>query len=88
MAETCIEFIAGEDYVSYSSDDKVEMRYMVALFGHKDVEVILNEDDFIMLHVPKSWYRRPKPPVTRTLTDEQKQAAKERLSKARKAKNG
>lgn len=92
MAETCIDYIRGEDFATYFSNDSSEMRYMETLFGLEGVEVVFNEsnkeDGGIELRVPKKWFRRPKPPITRTLTDEQKQAAKERLNKARKAKNG
>ena len=92
MAETCIDFIRGEDFATYFSNDTTEMRYMETLFGFEGVEVMFDESDKedggIGLRVPKKWFRRPKAPSTRVLTEEQKQASIERLRKAREAKNG
>ena len=92
MAETCIDYVRGEKFITYFSNDAAEMRYMETLFGLEGVERVFDERDKeeggIELRIPKSWYRRPKPPTKRNFTEEQREAMAERMKKAREDKNG
>lgn len=91
MREISVDYIKGEDFISYWSSDPTEIRYMRGL-AEKHKEVTITQDDqsdepCMGIRVPSSWYRRPKPPAKRNLTEEQKEASRIRLANARKQKN-
>lgn len=53
----------------------------------EQVEIRSEDESGIVAHVPVSWFRAPRPPIKRQISDEQRQMAAERLKKAREAKN-
>lgn len=90
MREISVDYIKGDDFISYWSSDPTEIRYMRNL-AEKHKEVTITQDDqsdepCMGIRVPSSWYRRPKPPAKRNMSDEQKEKIKERLKDARQKK--
>lgn len=83
MAEVTVEFIKGENYLTWYSDDFVTVRHMKKLQEDypDDVEVISEDDNSMVIHVPVSWFREPKPKAKREMTEEQRLAAAERMRK-------
>lgn len=88
MAEVSVEFIKGEKHLTWYSDDFATIRHMKKLREEfpDDVCTISETDESMIIHVPISWFREPKPKTKRIMTDEQREAAKERLSSARSHK--
>ena len=88
MAEVTVEFIKGEKYLTWYSDDFATIKRMKKLRDEyqNDISVIAEEDDYMTMRVPISWFREPKPKTKREMTDEQRLAAKERLANARSLK--
>ena len=46
-----------------------------------DVVVVNEDEDSMLIHVPVSWFREPKPKAKREMTEEQRLAAAERMRK-------
>ena len=89
MAEVSVEFIKGEKYLTWYSDDFVTIRHIKKLQSehHDDVVVVAEDESSIVVHVPVSWFREPKPKAKREMTEEQRLAAAERLANGRSLKH-
>lgn len=89
MAEVAVEFIKGDKYLTWYSDDFATIRHMKKLQAENptDVVVVNEDEDSMLIHVPASWFREPKPKVKREMTEEQRLAAAERLAKVRSLKH-
>lgn len=89
MAETSIDFIHGEDVAVWSSDYFTVIRIMEDYLKNypDEVSVVSDYSDndgqnrCLTIKVPAKWMRNPKPPKSRNLTDEQREAMKERGKK-------
>ena len=84
MAETCVEYIKGESYLTWYSDEPKwvnRIRQMAA--EGAGLHVVKDDGDSIIAHCPVSWFKPPKPPIKRNMTDEQRKAASERLKNNR-----
>ena len=99
MAETSIDFIHGEDTVVWSSDYFTVIRTMEEYLKDYPNEVSIVSDSYdsdgqnrcLTIKIPAKWMRDPRPPRSRDLTEEQREALKERgrkMAMARKAKYG
>ena len=86
MAETSIDFIHGEDVAVWSSDYFTVIRTMEEYLKDYPDEVSIVSDSYdnegqnrcLTIKVPAKWMRSPKPPRSRNLTDEQREAMVER----------
>ena len=89
MAEVSVEFIKGEKYLTWYSDDFATIRHIKKLQSEypNDVVVVAADESSIVVHVPVSWFREPKPKAKREMTEEQRLAAAERLAKGRSLKH-
>ena len=89
MAEVSVEFIKGEKYLTWYSDDFATIRHIKKLQSEypNDVVVVAEDESSIVAHVPVSWFREPKPKAKREMTEEQRLAAAERLAKGRSLKH-
>lgn len=89
MAEVSVEFIKGEKYLTWYSDDFATIRHIKKLQSEytNDVVVVAEDESSIVVHVPVSWFREPKPKAKREMTEEQRLAAAERLAKGRSLKH-
>ena len=89
MRETCITRIEDDKKVYiYTSERKyINTIYRIQKSHQEEVSITkVNSDGSINAEVPYDWLVFPRPKSTRTLSEEQKQAAKERMKKAREAK--
>lgn len=86
-SETSIDFLSNEKFITYFSNVSSEMKYMRTLIGKDGVELRFDEsnkeDGGIELRIPKKWYKRPRPPKKKELTEEHKQALLAGLAKSR-----
>lgn len=89
MAEVSVEFIKGEKHLTWYSDDFATIRHIKKLHSEypNDVVVVAEDESSIVVHVPVSWFREPKPKAKREMTEEQRLAAAERLAKGRSLKH-
>lgn len=93
MSETSVNYMRGDAYATFYSDDRkyVErMRKRIAEYPD-DVEIVQDDPEFgIGVRVPKSWFREPAPPrKKRDLSDAQRKELAERIARARQnQKNG
>nr|DAG47937.1 MAG TPA: hypothetical protein [Caudoviricetes sp.] len=89
MAEVSVEFIKGEKYLTWYSDDFAIIRHIKKLQNEHpdDVVVVAEDESSIVVHVPVNWFREPKPKAKREMTEEQRLAAAERLAKGRSLKH-
>lgn len=89
MAEISVEFIKGEKYLTWYSDDFATIRHIKKLQSEypNDVVVVAEDESSIVVHVPVSWFREPKPKAKREMTEEQRLATAERLAKGRSLKH-
>ena len=89
MAEVSVEFIKGEKHLTWYSDDFATIRHIKKLQSeyHNDVVVVAEDESSIVVHIPVSWFREPKPKAKREMTEEQRLAAAERLAKGRSLKH-
>lgn len=86
MAETSIDFIHGEDTVTWCSDYFVVIRTMEEYLKKypDDVKVISDHADedgqnrCLTISIPAKWMRMPRPNRGMNMTEEQKEALKER----------
>lgn len=85
--ETSVEYISCDDHATFYSSEAKWIRKIKTLQSEypTDITIINQDDDSIIVHIPKSWLKI-KPPRKMTLTDEQRAAAAERMSNARKKK--
>lgn len=84
MAETSVEYIKGERYLTWYSDEpKWANRIRQLAADNADVNIISDDGEGVLAHCPVSWFKPPKPPIKRNMTDEQRQAASERMKNMR-----
>ena len=84
MAETSVEYIKGENYLTWYSDDpKWVNRIRQLAVDNADVQIVYDDGESVLAHCPVSWFKPPKPPIKRNMTDEQRQAAAERMKNMR-----
>ena len=84
MAETSVEYIKGENYLTWYSDDpKWVNRIRQLAADNADVQIVSDDGEGVLAHCPVSWFKPPKPPIKRNMTDEQRQAAAERMKNMR-----
>ena len=84
MAETAVEYIKGENYLTWYSDDpKWVNRIRQLAADNAEVHIINDDGESVLAHCPVSWFKPPKPPIKRNMTDEQRKAAAERMKNAR-----
>lgn len=89
MRETCVERISDDKYTNIYTGERKFINELNALKEQYPDDVIIehiNSDGSICAKVPFSWFRFVKPPVKRNFTEEQRQAASERMRKARENK--
>lgn len=87
LRETSIEYLSCNDYATlYSSEAKWMRKIKQLQSDYPDSVQIMNEtSESMVVHIPKSWFKVT-PPRKMTLTDEQRAAAAERMTKARQKK--
>lgn len=88
--ETAMDHISGNDYWAVSTGEQKIRNRLAKLYEQYPDEVKLiaeNQDGSVFYHVPKNWIKIS-PSIKRTLTDEQREAARDRLAAARQAKGG
>ena len=84
MAETSVEYIKGENYLTWYSDDpKWVNRIRQLAADNADVQIVSDDGEGVLAHCPVSWFKPPKPPIKRNMTDEQRKAAAERMKNMR-----
>lgn len=84
MSETSVEYIKGERYLTWYSDEpKWANRIRQLAADNADVNIISDDGEGVLAHCPVSWFKPPKPPIKRNMTDEQRQAAAERMKNMR-----
>lgn len=84
MAETCVEFIKGEKTLTWYSDDSKWANRIRQLAADNDGVCIIHDyGDSILAHCPVSWFKPPKPPIKRNLTDERRAEMAERMKNSR-----
>ena len=84
MAETAVEYVKGDNYLTWYSDDpKWVNRIRQMATDNADVQIVNDDDESVLAHCPVSWFKPPKPPIKRNMTDEQRKAAAERMKNAR-----
>lgn len=90
MKETCITKIEDENFcIVYSCEPKY-MKQLKELKKKYPNEVLVVYDygqDGLEVQVPLKWFKFIKPPIKRTLTEDQRRAAAERLNNIRKNNN-
>ena len=87
LRETSIEYLTCNDYATlYSSEAKWMRKIKQLKSDYPDSVQIMNEtSESMVVHIPKSWLKVT-PPRKMTLTDEQRAAAADRMTKARQKK--
>ena len=85
--ETSIEYLSCNDHATlYSSEAKWMRKIKQLQSDYPDSVQIMNEtSESMVVHIPKSWLKVT-PPRKMTLTDEQRAAASDRMTKARQKK--
>ena len=84
MAETAVEYIKGENYLTWYSDDpKWVNRIRQMATDNAEVQIVNDDDESVLAHCPVSWFKPPKPPIKRNMTAEQRKAAAERMKNIR-----
>lgn len=80
MVETAVDYIKGESCLTWYSDETKWVNRMRQLAtDNVDVRIVKDSGDSILCHCPVSWFKPPKPPIKRNMTDEQRKAASERM---------
>ena len=84
MSETSVEYIKGEKYLTwYSDESKWASRIRQLAADNADVQIVSDDGYGVLAHCPVSWFKSPKPPIKRNMTDEQRRAAAERMKNMR-----
>ena len=95
MIETSIERISGDTYCLVYTGERKFINQLHQLKQEYPNEIQLKDygDGYLSAHVPYDWFHVPydwfrfiKPPTKRNMTEEQRQAASERMKKAREQK--
>lgn len=84
MIETVIEKIRGEDYCLVYTG---EPHYIEKLKSYDGIDVVDVGEGHVRAKVPAKWFKFVSPPKKNFTTEEQRQAAAERMRKAREARN-
>ena len=89
--ETCIEYIDIDKHATFCSSETKWINKIKKLHDQRPNDVMIvqdpeNNDGMIIAHIPKSWMK-VSPPASRSMTDEQRAAAAERLKLARERKS-
>lgn len=80
MAETCVEYIKGEPYLTwYSDESKWVNRIRKLVADNADIQIVSDDGESVLVRCPVSWFKPPKPPIKRNITEEQRKAASERM---------
>lgn len=89
MAEISVEFIKGDKHLTWYSDDFTIVRHMKKLQEENpdDVTVIAEDENSLLIHVPVKWFREPRPKIKREMTDEQREAARIRMSEVARSRH-
>lgn len=89
MAEVSVEFIKGDKHLTWYSDDFATIRHMKKLKENNpnDVTVIAEDENSLLIHVPVKWFREPRPKIKREMTDEQREAARARMSEVARSRH-
>lgn len=89
MAEVSVEFIKGDKHLTWYSDDFTIVRHMKKLQEENpdDVTVIAEDENSLLIHVPVKWFREPRPKIKREMTDEQREAARIRMSEVARSRH-
>ena len=84
MSETSVEYIKGERYLTWYSDDpKWVNRIRRLAADDAEVQIVSDDGDGVLAHCPVSWFKPPKSPIKRNMTNEQRQAAADRMKNMR-----
>lgn len=89
MRETTIDKTSEENFLYYYTSEPKHLGRLKKLIAEYPDEVQVrfeNPDGGIEVKMPAKWFREPKPPKKVNFTEEQKQAAIERLRKANAGK--
>ena len=90
MNETAINRLQEDDFCTVFTAERKFINKILEYAKQYPDEVTIqytNPDGSIGAKVPSNWFCFVKPPIKRNFTEEQKQAAGERMKKAREAKN-
>ena len=89
MAEVSVEFIKGDKHLTWYSDDFATVRHMKKLQEENpnDVTVIAEDENSLLIHIPVKWFREPRPKIKREMTDEQREAARARMSEVARSRH-
>lgn len=89
MAEVSVEFIKGDKHLTWYSDDFTIVKHMKKLQEENpdDVTVIAEDENSLLIHVPVKWFREPRPKIKREMTDEQREAARIRMSEVARSRH-
>lgn len=87
--ETAVEYISQDNHATFFSSEAKWIRKIKSYQSQypNEIQITHESDDSILAHIPKTWLKIS-PPRKVNLTDEQRSAAAERMSNARKAKKG
>lgn len=88
--ETAINYIIGEKHCTYYTAERKRITKLMKQAEQYPDEVKIvstNEDGSVVAHIPLKWFKAPTPSQKRVMSDEQRQAARERFAIAR-AKKG
>lgn len=92
MNETAFDYLSCDNHATFSTTEPKWIRKITTLSktNPDEVQIIYTPEQnngALYAHIPKSWLK-VSPPKKMSLTDEQRAAAAERLSKSRKKKGG
>lgn len=90
IQENAIEWYSGDDNVCISLTQKKYINKILRFSkSYSEVKIdAVNDDGSICAHIPLSWIKISPKRSGREYTEDEKQAAAERLRKARSLKNG
>lgn len=85
--ETSIDYIYGDNTAILWTSNIYDIPKMRKMCQENPEECMIKVDDgqIFQCLVPKSWFRLPRKPTKRNFTDEQRNAARERMKKARES---
>lgn len=84
--ETTVEYQVDDNHINFYSTEP-KFKRLIHQYAEQypgQVEIRFEDAEGIMCYVPKSWFKPPKPPIKRQLSDEQRKALGERLKQHRK----
>ena len=87
--ETSIDFFADENFITVYTCEKKYIRRIMQLKDQypKKIKIMYGvEGEYISVKMPKSWFKFPKPKKQVNMSEDQRQAAAERMKKARDKK--